>query len=295
MAETAQLDEAPPIDERDDAGLDEIDKILSAEEALLDDVEEVDEVSTEAPPAVGTPPVAHPPELLDRASALLIPAEEAAAMSADELRRAIKIADRVGQTVYDSLSKKPVETPLATTTLDKPIDELAVLDDPERYDQEYVKPIKAVLAKHVEENRDLRARLEKLEKNTQAASQHTLHSRLMTHATDAEVAKALDLSTPTGQARYKELLDEMGVKQRHNPNLTEKQLFERAVKAMELVPEKPKEAPEAAAKKRKWDDGALAQPAARKSADTALDVVGRILREAKAAERKPRTNGHSGQ
>jgi hypothetical protein len=245
--------------------------------------------------AAAAPPIAHTPELIEQATRLMIPADEVAAMSSDELRRVIKHADRIGQTVYDSMAKKPTET----TTAVKPVDELAALDDPAKYDQEFVQPIKTMLSKQAEENRVLRERLEKLEKTQTVSSQQTLHSRLMAVAAEVapEVAKAFDLSTPTGQAKYNELLDQMGASQRHNKALTEKQLFQRAVKAMELVAEKPKESPEEIEKKRKWDAAALGKPTARKPTDTALDRVGKLLNEFKANARQTaasKTNGQSG-
>ncbi len=238
--------------------------------------------------------VSHPPELIERATALQIPADEVAAMTPEQLRQVIKHADRVGRTVYDSLTQKPAEAPVVEKPAPaKPVDDLAVLDDPEKYDQAFVAPIKAVLSKQAEENRVLRERLEKLEKVQASSHQQTLHQRLVAKAAEVspEVAKAFDLGTPTGQAKYAELLDQMGASHRHNKTLTEEQLLRRAIKAMDLIPEAPKEAPEVEAGKRRWDANALAKPTVRKAVMTAEDRVGEILAAKKAS--KP-VNGTSG-
>jgi hypothetical protein len=243
------------------------------------------------------PVIEHSPELLDQATRLMIPADEVAAMSSDELRRLIKHADRVGQTVYNEMAaKKPAETKPA----DKPAlaDELAVLDDPEKYNQELVQPLKAVLVKQAKENAALLKRLEQLEGKTGQTEAQMLHSRLMVAAAEIspDLLKTFDLGTKTGQARYQELLDEMGVKQRHNRTLTEKQLLAKAVKAMELVTEKPSAAAaEVAEKKKQWSEGALSQGTSRKAAKSAYDVVGEIIakanREARGKPAAKPTNG----
>jgi NTP pyrophosphatase (non-canonical NTP hydrolase) len=269
------------------------------EEAVVDTVveEEYDPVFDQAPEEEETPaeegseaaseeetveqPVvaSHDPSMLERAAALMIPADEIAEMSPAELSRVIKHADRIGQTVYNSFQKPApeAETP--------PPDEFAFLDDPEKYEQGFVQPIKAVLVKQADENKSLRQRLEKLEQTHAQTRQQTLHAKLMAHAAEVapEVAKALE-----SKGKFDELLAQMGVAQKFNANLTEKQLFVRAVKAMELVPEKPKENPAVAESKRKWDGAALGKPAPRNLAKTAEERVGEILQ---AANRKP-VNGN---
>jgi hypothetical protein len=252
-------------------------------------------VETPAAEAVATPaPVAHPPELLERAAVLQIPADEVASMTPDQLRQVIKHADRIGKTVYDSLTQKPVEpAPAPAPAKAVVVDEFAVFDDPEKYDPEFIKPVKAVLVKQAEENRILRERLEKLESKTGQTEAQALHSRLMVAAAELspEVAKVFDLSTTTGKAKYAELLDQMGASHRHNKTLSEKQLLARAVKAMELLPETPKPAaPKPEISEERWGGAALGKPTVRKSTESDVDKVGKIL----AAARSKPVNGVAG-
>lgn len=265
--------------------------------AQLDEVDEPLDEEPEASPAApaeevvaASPPViSHPPELLERAAALMIPADEVAGLSTVELQRVIKHADRIGQMVYESMAKpekaldeKPAE----------PVDDLAVFDDPAKYDPEFINPIKAILADVKKELKAKDERIAQLEKRSQSATQNVLHQRL-TADLAPEVAKVFDVTTTAGQKKYAELLKKMGADQQDNPNLPEKRLRERAIKAMEIVPEKPQEAPTDTAAVKRWDNAALAKPTARKTKESAADVVGRILREAKVEEarRAKQTNG----
>lgn len=264
--------------------------------------EEEPAIEEEAP--VQAQVVAHPPELIERATILMIPANEVAEMSTAELRRVIKHADRVGQAVNDyhagqAVSSGRVADDKKPTADAQPPDELAILDDPEKYDQEFVKPIKAKLAKVdklADENKALRDRLEKLEKTQANSHQQTLHTRL-TADLEPEVAKVFDLATPAGQKKYGELLRKMGVDQADNNNLSEKQLRARAIKAMEIVPEKPKEAPATTEAKKRWDNAALAKPSVRNGKESLEDIVGRIMKEdaAKSQQRTApkQTNGQA--
>lgn len=268
--------------------------------AVLADLNEeitppVEEAAEEATPAsaevVATPPaITHPPELIERATTLMIPADEVAEMSTAELRRVIKHADRIGQAVsdYHAQAKPKVETETA-----KPVDELAIFDDPEKYDPNFIAPIKAVLAKILEENRTLRETQEQIKQQAQTATQHTLHSRLMTQAAelDPDLGKKFNLATKDGQGKYQELLAKMGIDHKFNQTLTEKQLLQRAVKAMDLIADKPKEAPAVTAEKKRWSDNALAQGNSRKSGESLESIIRKIKQEDQ--RKTKRTNGQA--
>ena len=181
------------------------------------------------------------------------------------------------------------------------VDELAVLDDPDLYNQDVVKPIKSFVTK-------LAARLEKVEKENEILRSKTgnseaqaLHSRLISIATEVapEVAKKFDVSTQTGKVEYAKLLKIMHGVYEADKSLTEPQIFQSAIRAMNLMPDKPKENPETARRKREWDEAATSTPApARKKGETAVEAVGKILearrqadRNRRAADKQTRTNG----
>ncbi len=241
--------------------------------------EPVDEPAPETP-ADPPPPaaIAHPPELIERAAVLLIPADEVAAMSSDELRRVIKHADRVGQMVFDS-TKKPDAAPVAPPAPELAADDLAILDDPALVGPEVGKPIKAAILALRQELKARDERIAKLENKTGQSEAQVLHSRLMGVAAEVapEVAKVFDISTQAGATKYRELLTIMGGIHAATKGLTEKQILQRAVKAMDIVPDKPKEEPKTAIPKKAWDDAALAAPLTRKAKDSAVDRVGKIL------------------
>ncbi len=239
------------------------------------------------------PAITHPPELIERATILAIPADEVAEMSTAELRRVVKHADRVGQAVNDyHVTKQPVTTQPAP---EKPqeADILAVLDDEEKIHPDLAKVLKPLLSKVLDDNRAVREETKQIKAATQATSQKTLHSQLMAQVVDIEpeLVKSFDLATGDGQRKYQELLNKMGADQRDNPKLSEKRLLHRAIKAMELVPEKPKEAPATTAEKKRWSDNALAQPNSRKGKESLGDIVGRIM--ANDQRNAKRTNGQA--
>ncbi len=66
---------------------------------------------------------------------------------------------------------------------------------------------------------------------------------------------------------------------------------------MNLMPDKPKDSPEIAKRKRDWDEAATSTPApARKKGETAVEAVGKILEARRQADRNRRaadkqTNG----
>jgi hypothetical protein len=214
----------------------------------------------------------HPPELIEKAVNALFTTEEIAGMSPEALRTAINGAHRIAQAVVQH------NTPKETATTEAVVDDLAVLDDPELYNQDVVKPIKAVLAKQAE-------RLDKLEKENailkQKAGQteaQTLRSRLMAQV-PAEVAKEF-----ASEAKYAELLTIMQGVWASNKNRPEPEILQRALKAMDLAPAaKPVQAADTlTAKKNAWDNAALAKAPVRQKAETAEDRVGAILAKIRA-------------
>lgn len=259
------------------------------ESDLIDD--EPEEAATEAESesteeaTATTQAFQHSPELIEKAVNALFTVEEIAGMSPEALRIAINGAHRIAQVVVEHGKKATTEKPAEA------VDELAVLDDPELYNQDVVKPIKGALAK-------LADRMEKLEKENVALRQkagqseaQVLHTRLMGLASQVspDVVKEFDVATPAGRKKYEELTEIMGAVWRKNQTMPEPQLLRRALKAMDIVPEKPEkpaDSPELAAKKNEWDKGSLAGNTTRKKATTAEDRVGEILQAIKA-QRKP--------
>lgn len=228
----------------------------------------------------------HSPELVEKAAHALFTSEEISVMSPEALRLAILGANRVGQAIFEA-NRKPEAKPT-----EEVVDEWAVFDDPEKYDPAFIQPIKSHMAK-------LTARLEKVEKENETlrsktgqAEAQTVHSRLMGVAADVapELVKAFDTSTPAGKAKYTELLTIMQGVWTANKGLPEKQIFQRAIKAMDIIPEKPKESPVIAQKKREWDDAANAQPTTtRQRGETAVEAVGKILAARRLQDKARRT------
>lgn len=251
-----------------------------------DDIPFPDEATAEAQvePEEETPAAAptfqHSPELIEKAVNALFTVEEIAAMSPEALRTAIHGAHRIAQAVVEAgVKKEPAKA--GPDDDDDDDDDMAALDDPERFTED---TIKAVLKKQAK-------RLDELEKENKAllakhgqTEAQALHSRLMGIAAQAspDLPKTFNLATPAGKQKYTELLQIMGAVHRANQGMPEPKLLERALKAMDLAPEKSAkpaetETPELAARKRAWDGGALGGKPNNKKPQTAVDRVGEIL------------------
>lgn len=230
----------------------------------------------------------HSPELIEKAVNALYTTEEIAGMSPEALRVAIMGAHRVGQAVFES-NKKPSETPAKT---DSDSSYLDVFDDPEKVHPDVGKPLKQAF---IEFDKRLKARdaeIAELKKSHTQTHQQTLHTQL-TADLEPEVAKVFDLDTSAGKAKYAELLEIMGAVQRKNTTMPQKQLRARAMKAMDIVPEKPKETAETKKRKEDWNDGSLAEPTKRKTDETAEEAVRAILRKRRNQDRQSRVNGRA--
>ena len=256
--------------------LDEGDEPIDEDPA--DEDVEAHETVVETPP-----PPQHPPELVDQAHANLFSAAEIASMTTDALRTAVNAAKRVGQTVYESMATQRSAAP---EPKEEETDPFAPLANEEKYDQTFVQPVvaivKAELAKVRDENKKLRELAESLKQDTAQTKQAAMHARLMANKPD--VAKHFDQATPDGQAKYRELLGVMGGLHNANKQLSEKQLFERAIKALDVPIEAPKD-PDAE-RKAKWDGAALGKPNGRATAKTTADKVQEVLDRARTRKTK---------
>ena len=285
MAEATEtvVEEKPAEAAVDEALEERLDEILEPEDD--NEPEEEDSPPSEAQAHQPAPAASHPPELVNEAHDHLLTAEEIAGMTTEQLRIAVNAAKRVGQAVYTSFQKpaaqQPAEQPAAAGA-----DELAVFDDPAKYDPGFIQPIKAEFAKLRQEIKAKDDRIDKLEKSHAASHQQTQHSRLMGLAAQIDPA----LPAHFDKTRYGELLGVMGGLHNANKALTEKQLFERAVKALDIPVTAPKDPLEE--KKANWDTNALAKPATRKGTPTAEDRVREVLRTQR--EGRGKVNGESG-
>ncbi len=285
-ATSETLDEVRPEDiVAEDVFPDEDDDVDDPEENAdaEDHVAEAAAETVQAETTVAPTTYVHEPELVEKAMSALFTADEISRMSPEVLRISIAGANRVGQAIYDANRK-----PESKEKTEEVADELAVLDDPALYDQNVVQPIKSAFRKQAERLEKLEKENEVLRNKTGQSEAQSLHSRLMGIATEStpEIVKNFDTSTQAGKQKYAELLTIMGGVWNANKGMPEKQIYQRAVKAMDLVPEKPKDSPAIAQKKKDWDDAAQAEPArTRHRSESAVEAVGKILAARRLADK----------
>lgn len=252
---------------------------------------------TVAPAAEAPPAPKHSAHLVEQAIRLKIPAAEIEEMAPKELERAVAQLNRFGQHVWDLATKerKPEEKQVTDEfQLDFGKDETGKPYDPAEINPAIVNALKSIKREADAKVREVTQRME------QAEAARDVTGRLSGLIGElGENAKAFDRSTPKGSENWSELMATMaalhGSAKSIGKSLSEKELFSRAVKAMDIVPAaKPsqKEIDEAA-KKSAWDKAALSKAETRSVDETAEQRVGRILQEIRKgahAEPEPETD-----
>lgn len=277
--------------EADPADLDASSEPAVAEPIQADPPDTEDAPVEPAAPEVAAPSDKHSVEMVEQALRLQIPVEEIDEMSPKELQRAVTQLNRFGQHVWDSATsqvKKETAPEKAEAVQDFPIDlgkdENGVAYKPEDIHPAILNALRAVAKQSEEETRAVVDRLEQ-ESRSQQVNQVQQRVGGLISGMGEEVAKTFDQTTAKGKQNYQELMVMMSsihqtAKQIGKP-LTEPQIFNRAVKAMDLMPApKPSQSQiDEATKKAAWDKAALSPVANRGKEDDVYKRVGKILKK----------------
>ncbi len=267
-----------PDDLVDAASLPEATPTPSPETPVQTPVQAIPQVAPEAP-VVDT-------AIVERAVRLGLTSEEIKELG-PALEKVVTRMDSFGKTVWD-LAQKQTPPPTQASPEEDSIpfdfgkDESGNLIKEEDLNPGIVHALKTIARNAKAEVKKGQAYLEQQTVAQQVAGRITQ----MAVSAGPELVKAIDRNTPQGSQKYGELLATMaGINssmQSVGRQMTEQQLFDMAVKALDVAPAKAAQVDALKDKKEAWDKSALAAAESRDGEDTPQKRVKNLLKKYRA-------------